>query len=149
MIVSQIIINADRLPLSLQAEFVFFMTIAAICFSGLLFTLWELAQLNPDSNWTVKSIAWLMTQVWFGMYNGSMRPARSDEILGNTFLTFQQAESFHPLFVSSLHFCMFINPVTCSLISIGPNSNGHVCGTFEYTTAYQYVLTRFRRQSYT
>ncbi|KIJ51512.1 hypothetical protein M422DRAFT_26918 [Sphaerobolus stellatus SS14] len=64
------------------ADFIFFMTIAAICFSGLLFTLWELALLNPGNTWTVKSIAWLMTQVWFG----------------NTFLTFQQAESFHPLF---------------------------------------------------
>jgi len=47
-----------------KADFIFFMTIASICFSGLLFTLWELAKL--ESNWSVKSIAWLMTQIWFG-----------------------------------------------------------------------------------
>ncbi|KAF8525897.1 receptor-activated Ca2+-permeable cation channel [Hysterangium stoloniferum] len=64
------------------ADFAFFITIASICFSGLLFTLWELAQLTPDNKWTMKSIAWLMTQIWFG----------------NTSLTFQQAESFHPVF---------------------------------------------------
>ena len=43
------------------------MTIAVICFSGLLFTLWELAQQQHANKWTLKSIAWLMTQVWFGM----------------------------------------------------------------------------------
>ncbi|KAF7330430.1 hypothetical protein MVEN_02481800 [Mycena venus] len=60
------------------AEFVFFMTIAAICFSGLLFTLWTLGK----ENWTLKKIAWLMVQIWFG----------------NTYLSFGQAESFHPFF---------------------------------------------------
>lgn len=89
------------------AEFVFFMGMAAICFSGLLFTLWTLgmfhstsccepsinqqrrrsyAFLNPasgsDSGWTLKGIAWLMVQIWFG----------------NTYLSFGQASSFHPLF---------------------------------------------------
>ena len=61
------------------AEFVFFTGIASICFSGLLFTLWTLA----SERWTVKSIAWLMVQIWFG----------------NTVLSFGQASSFHP--------CMF------------------------------------------
>lgn len=60
------------------AEFLFFMCIAAICFSGLLFTLWTLA----SSKWKLKSIAWLMVQIWFG----------------NTYLSFGQAESFHPVF---------------------------------------------------
>ncbi len=32
--------------------------------------------------WSVKSIAWLMVQIWFG----------------NTYLSFAQAESFHPIF---------------------------------------------------
>jgi hypothetical protein len=57
-----------------QADFIFFMTIAAICFSGLLFTLWELAQQEHKNTWTVKSIAWLMTQVWFGM-NAHLMPS--------------------------------------------------------------------------
>jgi len=52
--------------IEMKADFIFFMTIAAICFSGLLFTLWQLAQLEPENTWTVTSIAWLMTQVWFG-----------------------------------------------------------------------------------
>lgn len=60
------------------AEFVFFIGIAAICFSGLLFTLHALA----GGAWTVKAIAWLMVQIWFG----------------NTYLSFGQASSFHPLF---------------------------------------------------
>lgn len=32
--------------------------------------------------WTLKSIAWLMVQIWFG----------------NTYLSFNQAASFHPFF---------------------------------------------------
>ncbi|CCA70295.1 hypothetical protein PIIN_04234 [Serendipita indica DSM 11827] len=59
-------------------EFLFFIMIAAICFSGLLFTLWELA----GGTWTVKNTAWLMIQIWFG----------------NTSLSFNQASSFHPVF---------------------------------------------------
>ena len=39
--------------------------------------------LAADSGkWSVKSIAWLMVQIWFG----------------NTYLSFAQAESFHPVF---------------------------------------------------
>ncbi|KII95956.1 hypothetical protein PLICRDRAFT_234074 [Plicaturopsis crispa FD-325 SS-3] len=60
------------------AEFVFFIGVAAVCFSGLLFTLWTLA----DGAWSVKRIAWLMTQIWFG----------------NTSMSFGQASSFHPVF---------------------------------------------------
>ncbi|KZT18116.1 hypothetical protein NEOLEDRAFT_1080972 [Neolentinus lepideus HHB14362 ss-1] len=60
------------------AEFVFFMGIAAICFSGLLFTLHTLA----GDKWSVRGIAWLMVQIWFG----------------NTYLSFGQASSFHPVF---------------------------------------------------
>jgi hypothetical protein len=63
------------------AEFAFFICIAAICFSGLLFTLHTLSADGPQQ-WTWKSIAWLMVQVWFG----------------NTYLSFAQASSFHPVF---------------------------------------------------
>src|SRR5258705_491477 len=82
-------------------QFVFFIGIASICFSGLLFTLWTLGIASPcivtrshplsfpaDSNpvgrtnWSLQSIAWLMVQIWFG----------------NTYLSFAQASSFHPLF---------------------------------------------------
>lgn len=37
---------------------------------------------GSDSGWTLKGIAWLMVQIWFG----------------NTYLSFGQASSFHPLF---------------------------------------------------
>ncbi|KAI0042867.1 hypothetical protein FA95DRAFT_1609847 [Auriscalpium vulgare] len=65
---------------AMTAEFVFFMGIAAICFSGLLFTLWTLAP--SKSQWTIKAISWLLVQIWFG----------------NTYLSFGQASSFHPFF---------------------------------------------------
>ncbi|KAI0300759.1 hypothetical protein BC826DRAFT_1096100 [Russula brevipes] len=48
---------------AMTAEFVLFMGIASVCFSGLLFTLWTLA----SDKWTIKSIAWLMVQIWFGI----------------------------------------------------------------------------------
>ena len=63
------------------AEFAFFVCIAAICFSGLLFTLHTLST-GGSQPWAWKSIAWLMVQVWFG----------------NTYLSFSQASSFHPFF---------------------------------------------------
>ena len=63
------------------AEFVFFVCIAAICFSGLLFTLHTLSA-DGAQPWSWRSIAWLMVQVWFG----------------NTYLSFAQAASFHPIF---------------------------------------------------
>ena len=77
------------------SEFVFFIAIAAVCFSGILFTLWKLGtspQSSPlcdpelpmpaadEDTWSIRSIAWLMIQIWFG----------------STYLSFAQAESFHP-----------------------------------------------------
>lgn len=84
-------------------QFVFFIGIAAICFSGLLFTLWTLGIFGVitcqfllltemhagKERWTVKAIAWLMVQIWFG----------------NTYLSFGQAASFHPLFGPILMTC--------------------------------------------
>lgn len=79
------------------ADFVFFMGIAAICFSGMLFCLWNLGERSSPSSfvhssnssvtadktlWPLKKIVWLMVQIWFG----------------NTSLSFSQAESFHKVF---------------------------------------------------
>ena len=79
------------------SEFVFFIAIAAICFSGLLFTLWTLGTIlyslslihdamnttyAASDTWSIRAIAWLMVQIWFG----------------NTYLSFGQASSFHPFF---------------------------------------------------
>ncbi|KAJ4488076.1 hypothetical protein J3R30DRAFT_3280335 [Lentinula aciculospora] len=74
------------------AEFIFFIGIASICFSGLLFTLWTLGKLFFDEGkpqWTLKSISWLMVQIWFG----------------NTYLSFGQASSFHPVLGPILMTC--------------------------------------------
>ncbi|KAJ3916257.1 receptor-activated Ca2+-permeable cation channel [Lentinula edodes] len=74
------------LPRALRAmiaEFIFFIGIASICFSGLLFTLWTLEY--PDG----VSISWLMVQIWFG----------------NTYLSFGQASSFHPVLGPILMTC--------------------------------------------
>ncbi|EKM58418.1 uncharacterized protein PHACADRAFT_90851 [Phanerochaete carnosa HHB-10118-sp] len=70
---------------AMAADFIFFIGMAAICFSGLLYTLHSLA----GDKWSVKSTAWLMVQIWFG----------------NTYLSFAQAESFHPVFGPILMTC--------------------------------------------
>ncbi|KAH0585020.1 hypothetical protein H2248_008289 [Termitomyces sp. 'cryptogamus'] len=63
------------------SQFIIFIGIAAVCFSGLLFALWTLSQGEPEPR-SIQSIAWLMTQIWFG----------------NTSLSFHDASSFHPFF---------------------------------------------------
>ncbi|KAG1899358.1 uncharacterized protein F5891DRAFT_1189806 [Suillus fuscotomentosus] len=72
-------INNNVVVLALRAmiaEFIFFIGIAAVCFSGILLTLYTLG------TWTIRNIAWLMVQIWFGY----------------TYLSFAQAKSFHPVF---------------------------------------------------
>jgi hypothetical protein len=78
MIVSALKPKQERCLTITQADFIFFMTIASICFSGLLFTLWELAKLEPGNKWSVTSIAWLMTQIWFGKYLSSLALRSND-----------------------------------------------------------------------
>ncbi|KAG6849727.1 hypothetical protein H0H93_005930 [Arthromyces matolae] len=78
------IFSQYTLPISLRAmvsQFVLFIGIACVCFSGLLFTLWTLSQDQPEPR-SMQSIAWLMTQIWFG----------------NTSLSFRDASAFHPFF---------------------------------------------------
>ncbi|KZO94176.1 hypothetical protein CALVIDRAFT_528947 [Calocera viscosa TUFC12733] len=91
LVANSVIILALR---SMIKEYLFFISICMICFSGLLFTLWRLG----SQKWRVGQIAWLMVQVWFG----------------NTFLSFSQAESFHPIFGPAL---MVIFAATVGLIS--------------------------------
>ncbi|KAF9223526.1 hypothetical protein BS17DRAFT_802561 [Gyrodon lividus] len=73
-ITNNVVVLALRAMIS---EFVFFICIAATCFSGILLTLYMLA----SGSWSARSIAWLMLQIWFG----------------NTYLSFGQATSFHPV----------------------------------------------------
>ncbi|EJU02408.1 hypothetical protein DACRYDRAFT_66519 [Dacryopinax primogenitus] len=101
LVANSVIILALR---SMIKEYVFFISICMICFSGLLFTLWRLG----DHKWRLSQIAWLMVQVWFG----------------NTFLSFSQAESFHPIIgpVLMVIFAASVGLISTILISILSNT---------------------------
>ncbi|THH21422.1 hypothetical protein EW146_g156 [Bondarzewia mesenterica] len=108
------------------AEFVFFMGIAAICFSGLLFTLLTLAP--EESKWTVKSISWLMVQIWFG----------------NTYLSFGQASSFHPFFgpILMTMFAALSNTLLLTiLISILSNTFARINANANQEYLFQFTIT--------
>ncbi|KAI0368811.1 hypothetical protein BV20DRAFT_968928 [Pilatotrama ljubarskyi] len=108
------------------ADFLFFIAIAAICFSGLLFTLHNLAA--DTGRWSVKSIAWLMVQIWFG----------------NTYLSFAQAESFHPLFgpVLMTIFAAMSNTLLLTiLISILSNTFARIDANAKQEYLFQYAIT--------
>ncbi|KAI6103885.1 hypothetical protein EDD16DRAFT_1715085 [Pisolithus croceorrhizus] len=81
-ITNNVVILALRAMIS---EFVFFICIAATCFSGLLLTLYTISH----GRWTISGIAWLIVQIWFG----------------NTYLSFNQAKSFHPVLGPILMTC--------------------------------------------
>ncbi|KAF7312239.1 hypothetical protein MIND_00236900 [Mycena indigotica] len=106
------------------AEFIFFMTIAAICFSGLLFTLWTLGK----ATWTLKKIAWLMVQIWFG----------------NNYLSFTQAESFHPIFgpILMTAFAALSNTLLLTiLISILSNTVARIDANATQEHLFQFTIT--------
>ncbi|TCD67162.1 hypothetical protein EIP91_000447 [Steccherinum ochraceum] len=106
------------------ADFVFFIGIAAICFSGLLFTLHSLAA----ERWSVKSIAWLMVQIWFG----------------NTYLSFGQAESFHPVFgpILMTGFAALSNTLLLTiLISILSNTFARIDANANREYLFQYAIS--------
>ncbi|KAG7444146.1 receptor-activated Ca2+-permeable cation channel [Guyanagaster necrorhizus] len=106
------------------SQFVFFIGIAAICFSGLLFTLWRLG----NGTWSVKRIAWLMVQIWFG----------------NTYLSFGQAESFHPLFgpILMTSFAALSNTLLLTiLISILSNTVARIDANATQEYLFQYAIS--------
>ncbi|PIL35412.1 transporter [Ganoderma sinense ZZ0214-1] len=111
---------------SMMAEFLFFIGIAAICFSGLLFTLHNLSA--ESGRWSVKSIAWLMVQIWFG----------------NTYLSFAQAESFHPIFgpVLMTMFAALSNTLLLTiLISILSNTFARIDANAKQEYLFQYAIS--------
>ncbi|KAL1668321.1 hypothetical protein GGF50DRAFT_96767 [Schizophyllum commune] len=123
------------------SQFLFFIGVAAVCFSGLLFTLWTLARGTSESAgipdpWTLKKISWLMVQIWFG----------------NTYLSFQQASSFHPFFGPILMtiFAAMANTVSvllwCNLrktflISILSNTVAQINENATEEYLYQFAIT--------
>ncbi|TFK75140.1 receptor-activated Ca2+-permeable cation channel [Pluteus cervinus] len=127
-------ISNNVVVLSLRAmisQFVFFIGIAAVCFSGLLFTLWTLAKDAPPVDrqpWTFGSIAWLMVQIWFG----------------NTYLSFAQASSFHPLFgpILMTGFAALSNTLLLTiLISILSNTVAHIDANATQEYLFQFAIT--------
>ncbi|KAJ3533040.1 hypothetical protein NM688_g7340 [Phlebia brevispora] len=109
---------------AMAADFIFFIGIAAICFSGLLFTLHSLAA----DKWSVKAIAWLMVQIWFG----------------NTYLSFGQAESFHPVFGPILMTCFAALSNTLLLtilISILSNTFARIDANANQEYLFQYAIS--------
>ncbi|KIK59794.1 hypothetical protein GYMLUDRAFT_44251 [Collybiopsis luxurians FD-317 M1] len=115
------------------AEFIFFIAIATICFSGILFTLWTLAgttnQLVEDRRkWTLKSISWLMVQIWFG----------------NTYLSFGEASSFHPVLGPVLMTCFAALSNTLLLtilISILSNTVARIDANITQEHLFQFTIT--------
>jgi len=106
------------------SEFLFFMSIASICFSGLLFTLWTLGK----ERWTVKAIAWLMVQIWFG----------------NTYLSFGQASSFHPFFgpiLMTIFAAMSNTLLLTILISILSNTVARIDANATQEHLFQYAIS--------
>ncbi|KDQ56997.1 hypothetical protein JAAARDRAFT_35597 [Jaapia argillacea MUCL 33604] len=119
---SNIVVIALR---GMIAEFVFFMGIAAICFSGLLFTL---STLDGGAHWTMRSIMWLMVQIWFG----------------NTYLSFGQASSFHPFFGPILMTCFAALSNTLLLtilISILSNTFARIDANATQEYLFQFAIT--------
>ncbi|KAI0787426.1 hypothetical protein C8Q74DRAFT_605518 [Fomes fomentarius] len=111
---------------AMLSEFLFFIGIAAICFSGLLFTLHNLAA--QSGRWSFKSIAWLMVQIWFG----------------NTYLSFAQAESFHPIFgpVLMTIFAALSNTLLITiLISILSNTFARIDANAKQEYLFQYSIS--------
>ncbi|KAH9998811.1 hypothetical protein BJV74DRAFT_187360 [Russula compacta] len=121
MVSNNVVILALR---AMTAEFVFFMGIASLCFSGLLFTLWTLA----SEKWTLKSIAWFMLQIWFG----------------NTPLSFGQASSFHPFFgpILMVGFAALSNSLLLTiLISILSNTFMRINGNANQEYLFHFTIT--------
>ncbi|PCH42243.1 hypothetical protein WOLCODRAFT_137784 [Wolfiporia cocos MD-104 SS10] len=120
-------VSNDVVVLALRAmiaDFIFFIGIAAICFSGLLFTLHSLA----SETWSVKSITWLMVQIWFG----------------NTSLSFGQAKSFHPIFGPILMtiFAALSNTLLITiLISILSNTFAQIDANAKQEYLFQYAIS--------
>ncbi|RDB26026.1 Calcium channel YVC1 [Hypsizygus marmoreus] len=122
-------ISNNVVILSLRAmvsQFVFFIGIAAVCFSGLLFALWTLGK-DADPAPSLKSIAWLMTQIWFG----------------NTSLSFGQAERFHPVFgpILMITFAALANTLLLTiLISLLSNTVARIDANATQEYLFQFAI---------
>lgn len=79
--VASVLVQDNVILLALKAmlsDFCFFMALAAVCFSGFLYTFWALS--GPE--WSAGKILWIMIKVWFG----------------NSYVGFDTAQSLSPIF---------------------------------------------------
>ncbi|KAI0034203.1 receptor-activated Ca2+-permeable cation channel [Vararia minispora EC-137] len=109
---------------AMGAEFIFFMGIAMICFSGVMFTLWTLG----GDQWSLRAITWLMIQIWFG----------------NTYLSFSQAASFHPVIgpiLMTLFAALSSTLLLTILISILSNTFAKIDANASTEYLYQYTIS--------
>ncbi|KAI5985999.1 hypothetical protein EDD15DRAFT_2300240, partial [Pisolithus albus] len=94
-ITNNVVILALRAMIS---EFVFFICIAATCFSGLLLTLYTIS----NGRWTVSGIAWLIVQIWFGntylTLSNTLLLTILISILSNTAARIDASDTFKYLF---------------------------------------------------
>lgn len=122
-ITNNVVILALRAMIS---EFVFFICIAATCFSGLLLTLYTIS----NGRWTVSGIAWLIVQIWFG----------------NTSLSFNQAKSFHPVLgpILMTSFAALSNTLLLTiLISILSNTAARIDANATQEYLFQHTISTF------
>lgn len=122
-ITNNVVILALRAMIS---EFVFFICIAATCFSGLLLTLYTIS----NGRWTVSGIAWLIVQIWFG----------------NTSLSFNQAKSFHPVLgpILMTSFAALSNTLLLTiLISILSNTAARIDANATQEYLFQHTVSTF------
>ncbi|KAG9315069.1 hypothetical protein JVU11DRAFT_4181 [Chiua virens] len=120
-IANNVVILALRAMIS---DFLFFMCIAATCFSGLLLTLHTLA----SGLWSFKQITWLLVQIWFG----------------NTSLSFSQASSFHPVLGPILMTCFAVLANTLLLtilISILSNTAARIDENSNQEYLFQHAIS--------
>ena len=123
--VASVLVQDNVILLALKAmlaDFCFFMALAVVCFSGFLYTFWSLS--GPE--WTAGKIVWIMMKVWFG----------------NSYVGFDTAQSFSPLFGPPLmvFFAVMANTLLLTiLISLLSNTFSTVAQNAAEEAMYQHA----------
>lgn len=123
--VASVLIQDNVILLALKAmlsDFVFFMLLAAVCFSGFLYTFWAIS--GPE--WTPGKILWIMIKVWFG----------------NSYVGFDTAQSLSPIFGPALmvFFAVMANTLLLTiLISLLSNTFSIVAQNAVEEAMYQFA----------
>ncbi|UZJ56338.1 hypothetical protein CBS101457_005658 [Exobasidium rhododendri] len=123
--VASVLVQDNVVLLALKAmlaDFCFFMALAVVCFSGFLYTFYSLS--GPE--WTAGKIVWIMMKVWFG----------------NSYVGFDTAQSFSPIFGPTLMvlFAVMANTLLLTiLISLLSNTFSTVAQNASEEAMYQHA----------